>query len=237
VISTAFLAAWTATWPAAEYAREGGFMVGRGCGGGGRVSAARPVDAWTEADIAAAEARHRAWNQPLLFSLDARDTKLAQALADRGYRETDPTLILSAPAGPLAEPAIPPVTAMECWPPLAIQRELWALTGVGGARQAIMERVEGPKTAILGRTQDRAAGAAFVAVHGRFALLHGLAVLPEWRGRGLGAWMVRRAARFGRAHGAGELALAVTEANAPARAMYDRLGFAEIGAYAYWQRD
>ena len=232
-----FDAAWAATWPAAAYAREGGFLVGRGEGGGGRVSAARAVGDWSEGDIAAVEARHRAWGQPPLFKVADGDRALAQALAARGYREADPTLILSAPAAVLAEPPIPPVTAMECWPPLAIQRDLWTLTGIGPARQAVIDRAASPQAAILGRTQDRAAGVGFVAVHAGFALLHALAVLPDWRGRGLGGWIVRRAARFGLFHGAGQLAVAVAAANVPARAMHDRLGFAPVGAYAYWRRD
>lgn len=237
MISAEFDAAWQATWPAAGYAREGGVLVARGAGGGGRVSAARAVADWSEADIAAAEVRHRAWGQPPLFAVEAGDLALAHALAARGYREADPTLVLTAPLAPLAEPPIPPVTAMDCWPPLAIQRDLWAQTGIGPERQAVIARAAAPKAAILGRTQDRAAGVGFVAVHGRFALLHALAVLPDWRGRGLGSWMVRRAARFGQAHGAQDLALAVTAANTPARAMYERLGFVQAGAYAYWRRD
>lgn len=234
MIPPGFEDAWTATWPAAEYAREGGFLVARGEGGGGRVSAARAVGAWTADNIEAAEARHHAWGQPPLFAVD--DGTLAEALAGRGYRESDPTAILSAPVAPLAEPPIPPVTAMECWPPLAIQRDLWMQTGIGPERQAIIDRAQGPKAAILGRTQDRAAGIAFVAVHGPFAMLHAMAVLPEWRGRDLGAWMVRRAARFAQAQGARELAIAVTRANAPALRLYDRLGFTETGGYSYWRR-
>lgn len=237
MIPPEFEAAWTATWPAVDYACEGGFLIARGEGGGGRVSAARAVADWTDADIDDAETRHRAWGQPLLFSVDSGDRDLSGALAARGYRETDPTLILVAPATRLAEPPIPPVTAMDCWPPLAIQRDLWAQAGIGPERQAIIERAGHPKAAILGRSRDRAAGVAFVAVHGGIAMLHALAVLPEWRGRGLGAWMVRRAARFGFDHGAQDLALAVTVANAPARTMYERLGFTQAGAYAYWQRD
>lgn len=235
MIPPGFDAAWTATWPAVEYAREGGFLVGRGEGGGGRVSAARVVGDWSDADITAAETRHRAWSQPPLFAVEEGDAGLAEALAARGYRRADPTVILSSPIAPLAEPAIPPVTAMECWPPLAIQRDLWAQAGIGAARQAIIDRAEGPRAAILGRVQDRAAGVGFVAVKGRLAMLHALAVLPDWRGRGLGAWMVRRAARFAESHGATELALAVTVANAPARRLYDRLGFAQVGSYAYWR--
>jgi len=236
VILPAFEIAWTATWPAAGYAREGGFLVARGEGGGGRVSAARAVADWSEADIDAAEARHHAWGQPPLFAVDTGDTALADALTLRGYHQADSTVILSAPVGPLAEPPIPPVTAMECWPPLAIQCDLWAQTGIGPERQAITDRAQGPKAAILGRVQDRAAGVGFVAVHEGVAMLHALAVLPESRGRGLGAWMVRRAARFAQAHGAGELALVAKKENAPALGLYDRLGFREIGAYAYWRR-
>lgn len=236
MISPDFEAAWTATWPAAEYAREGGFLVGRGEGGGGRVSAARVAGDWSEPDITAAEARHRAWGQPRLFAVDEGDSALAKALEARGYRQTDPTVILSSPTAPLAEPAIPPVTAMECWPPLAIQRDLWVQAGIDAARQAIIDRADGPKAAILGRVQDRAAGVGFVAVRGRLAMLHALAVLPDGRGRGFGAWMVRRAARFAEGHGATELALAVTRANAPARRLYDRLGFVQVGSYAYWRR-
>lgn len=237
MIPPAFEAAWRATWPAADYAGEGGFLVARGEGGGGRVSAARAVAGWSEADIKAAEARHHAWGQPSLFAVGAGDAALESALAARGYHKADPTVILSAPTAPLAEPPIPPVTAMECWPPLAIQRDLWAQTGTGPARQAIIGRAQAPKAAILGRTQDRAAGVGFVAVHEGVAMLHALAVLPHWRGRGLAAWMVRRAARFAEGHGAGELALAVTRANTPALRLYDRLGFREVGAYAYWRRD
>ena len=44
------------------------------------------------------------------------------------------------------------------------------------------------------------------------------------------------AARFAAAQGAGTLALAVTEANREARALYDALGFHRIGSYAYWTR-
>ena len=237
MISSDFDAAWTATWPAADYAREGGFLVGRGEGGGSRVSAARVVGEWSDVDIDAVERRHHTWNQPLLFAVEEGDAALAKALEMRGYRQADPTVILSSPVAPLAEPPIPPVKAMDCWPPLAIQRDLWARTGIGPGRQAVIDRVQGPKAAILGRTQDRAAGVGFVAVHGGLGMLHALAVLPEWRRQGLGAWMVRRAARFAQGHGARELVLAATRANAPALGLYERLGFERIGGYAYWRRE
>ena len=244
MISAGFDAAWAATWPAAEYVLAGGLVVGRGAGGGGRVSAARRLEDATAqlpgslgADVEAAEARHRAWDQPALFAVEREDAALAHALRRRGYHETEPTLILSSPVAPLCEAEIPPVTAMALWPPLAIQRELWTACGVGPERQAVMERVQIPKAAIIGRIDDRAAAACFVAVQGEVAMMHALAVLPQWRGRGLGAWMVRRAAQFAHAQGGTQLGLSVTEDNAGARAFYARLGFSGIGGYSYWRRE
>ena len=55
-------------------------------------------------------------------------------------------------------------------------RALWAEGGIGPARLAVMDRVTLPKTAILGRTGDRAAGVAFVAATGDCAMLHALEV-------------------------------------------------------------
>ena len=42
------------------------------------------------------------------------------------------------------------------WPPLGIARAIWAEGGIVPARLAVMDRVTLPKTAILGRTGDRA---------------------------------------------------------------------------------
>lgn len=236
MIAPAIDAAWQATWPAADYVQIGGFRVGRGMGGGGRVSAARATAPWDAAAIPAVERQHAAWGQPAVFSVDEADTALAAALQTQGYAAGDPTLILHCPVERLASGAIPPVTAIEVWPPLAIQRTLWTEAGIGPARQAIMERACAPKMAILGRIEDRAAGAAFAAVHGPVAMLHALAVLPRWRRKGLGGWMLRRAARFAARHDAAVLVLAVSEANDAARALYDAAGFQRLARCHYWRK-
>lgn len=237
MIDPALEPAWDTTWPAADRIRIGGFQVGRGMGGGGRVSAARRVGPWDAGDIAAAERQHAAWDQPASFLVMEGDSALGDALGTRGYRPTAPTLILRASAARLAAGAVPPVTAIEVWPPLAIQRDLWAAAGIGPARQAVMDRVTGPRTAILGRVEDRAAGVCFVAVEGGAAMLHALAVAPRWRRKGLAGWMLVRAAQFAARHGAGTLALAVSESNAGARALYAAAGFETAGRYHYWRRD
>ena len=60
-------------------------------------------------------------------------------------------------------------------------------------------------------------------------MLHALEVAPFARRQGLGRGMTRAVAAWALAAGAATLALAVTRANAPARALYDRLGMPDGG--------
>ncbi|MDS9466229.1 GNAT family N-acetyltransferase [Paracoccus sp. MBLB3053] len=229
--------AFEATWPAAETVDTGALRSGRGLGAGGRVSssiALRPD--WDEAQIGAAEDVHRRWGQRPMFRLPDCDEDLRGALMRRGYQRETPTAILAAECAALVAD-LPEMTAIAVWPPLAIQRDLWAAGNIGPARQAVMDRVPGPRTSIIGRIDDRAAGAAFVALAGSVAMIHGIEVASQFRRRGLAGWMIRKAARWAQENGATRLGLAVSRSNAGARAVYDRLGFHELGSYAYWARD
>ena len=134
----------------------------------------------------------------------------------------------------LNDQVVPEMTAFTIWPPLAIQGDIWAAGNISAARQAVMPLVTLPKTSILGRHQDRAAGAAFVAVDGPVAMVHAIEIAPGFRRKGLATWLVRKAAEWAQDNGATRLGLAVSRANTGARALYDRMGFAEIGGYAYW---
>lgn len=234
MIDAALAHAFERTWPAAAYADAGGFRVGRGQGGGGRVGSARRIGRWTGADIDAAAAIQQGWGQAPLFRVLDQDRLLADALTARGFRHGNPTAIMAAPVAALTDRAMPPVTAFAVWPPLAIQRDIWSAGSIGPARQAVMDRVTGPRTAILGRIKDRAAGAAFVAIEGPVAMIHAIEVLPPWRRHGLAGWMLRQAAFWARDHQADRLGLAVGRGNAGAVALYHRLGFDEVGGYAYY---
>ncbi|WP_265502150.1 GNAT family N-acetyltransferase [Paracoccus beibuensis] len=230
------VAAFEATWPTAEVARFGGIAVGRGRGAGGRVSSARAVGPWSESDLDAAEAKHAAWNQPPLFRAWDDDSDFISALAARGYRPDTPTRVMAAPIAALTDRPLPRVTAFAVWPPLAIQREIWAASSIDAARQAVMERVPEPKAALLGRIRDRAAGAGFIACHGDIGMVHAVEVLPDFRRQGLAGWMMRQAAFWAADHGATRIALAVSRANTGAQATYASLGFAVVGSYAYYLR-
>lgn len=229
-------AAFEASWPAAEYAQAGAFRIGRGLGGGKRVSSARATAPdWRAADLDSAIAIQRSWDQPPIFRVSDGDTSLADALLARGFRDHTQTLMMTAPITALTDLPVPPVTSFALWPPLAIQRELWIEQGIGPARQAIMDRVGLPKAALLGRIRDRAASVAFVAAADGIAVLHALEVLPAMRRQGLASWTLREAAFWAQAQGAETMLLAVTAENAGAIALYQGLGFSPVAGYRYFQ--
>lgn len=233
---TGVLSLIDATWPAASYARAGTFTIREGRGGGSRVSAATAEGAFSTADIEAAEAAQAALGQnPLFMILDGQET-LDAALAARGCRVKDPVAIHAATVAALASPAPDPMTAFPLWPPLEIMRDLWTEGGTGPARLAIMDRVKGPKTAIMGRVQDRVAGVAFVALDGSRAMLHALHVTPGLRRRGSAVNIMRKAAEWAQDHGATELFLAVTKDNLSANALYASLGMRIVENYHYRSR-
>ena len=221
-----------ATWPPAFGHRTGPWTIREGQGGGSRVSAATADAPWTEDDIAGAETAMGALGQRRLFMIRRTDGALDASLGTRGYGVLDPVVLMAAPSAALAD-APGPMTTFPHWPPLAIALSIWAEGGIGPERLRVMHRAPGPKTAILGRTGDRAAGMAFVACAGEEAMIHAVAVVEASRRRGMARNLVLAAARWAEATGARRLSLAVTAANVPARALYASLGMVAVGSYHY----
>jgi GNAT superfamily N-acetyltransferase len=60
------------------------------------------------------------------------------------------------------------------------------------------------------------------------------AVLPEHRGRGIGTALIRRVSRHLREMGARVLVVWTLESDAPAMAVYGKLGFAELTRFIYY---
>lgn len=225
-----------ATWPPAALHRVGPWIVREGRGGGQRVSSTSAAGAWSPADLSVAEQAMADLGQDPLFVLWPEDAALDAALAERGYRIKDPVVAYSAPCATLGDPAPRFLTTFPHWPPLGIASALWAEAGIGPARMAVMERATGPKTAILGRTGDRAAGVAFVAIHGSAAMLHALEVAPALRRQRVAHNIMRAAAKWAQDNGADTLSLLVTEANTEARALYASLNMISMGQYHYRAR-
>ncbi|TVS04637.1 MAG: GNAT family N-acetyltransferase [Rhodobacteraceae bacterium] len=226
----ALVAALDATWPAQKVEERDGWYLRDGAGGGKRVSAVSPVGAG--GDIALVEDWMRALGQRPLFRLGPDDAALDAALEERGYRVLDPTMIMVASVGLLAKKP-PHVSLFDIWPPLAIMRDIWAEGGITAPRLAVMERASEPKSSLIARIDDRAAGVGFVALHGSIAMLHAVEVAPGARRKGVGGIMLRGAAYWAQMQGAGFLALAVTEANASARALYEGAGMEIVTRYHY----
>lgn len=231
-----------ATWPAARRLRCGPFVLRDGQGGGLRVCAAtlaRPGDRPDAAMVADAECAMRDMGQRPVFALRPGDEGFDGMLAARGYGHGGQVMIRACRTGRLAR-ALPRLTVFAVQEPLAIMRDIWARAGIGPAQQAIMARVAGPRTGLLGRHGNRPAAAAFVAVHGGMGMIHALTVLPALRGRGIGGWMLRAAAHWARGQGA-RLLLALTAGDTGenrgnthgADAFFDALGLRPVGGFHY----
>ncbi|MCR8724854.1 GNAT family N-acetyltransferase [Frigidibacter sp. ROC022] len=220
-----------ATWPPARRWRTGPFTLRDGQGGGQRVSAATVESAFTPAEL---DSTIAAMPEPIFqIGAGAAARALDQALEARGWRINDPVVLYLAPVPVLAAEPPPRVSAFALWPPLAIMRDLWAEGGIGPARLAVMERVGGPKMALLARAGDRPAGVGFVALDDDIAMVHALHILPESRRQGAARNLMRAAAGWADRLGARWLALAVTRQNAAANGLYASLGMEIVEKYHY----
>lgn len=225
---TAIFEAVEATWPPAASRPLGPFTLRDGAGGGKRVSAATASGPVRPGEIDAAEA---AMPSPL-FQIRPGQAQLDDDLAARGYSLIDRTAILTLPlTAPLVRPD--PLLRYRLWPPLARMEEIWQQDGIGPERRAVMVRVQGPKTAIMGRNTDRATGVLFCAIHGEIAIVHALAVDPAARRQGTATNMMRDAACWAQDNGATLLGTLTLDQNAPARAVFASLGMGVVGHYQY----
>ena len=226
-----------ATWPAARYSKCGPFTLRLGLDGGQRVSAASANGPADKPEISAAESAMRAMKQPSLFMISSKDGPLDAALAARGYAIKDPVMMFAAPVASLARHDPGGGAAIRAETPLEIMKEIWAAGRIEKGRLAVMARAKGPKTYLLGRADDRAAGAAFVSMHKNSAMLHALEVSPNARRKGLGRAMTAAAATWAAEQGANTFTLVAVSANQAACGLYRRLGMAESGKYHYRRKD
>lgn len=226
-------AALAATWPPASTRTLGPWTLRDGDGGGKRVSAATASRDVTGDEIARAERAMDADRHRVLFAVGTGQVQLDRQLAERAYLVLDPTCLYHAPAADLARGTPPRVSGFSVWPPLQVQCDIWAGGGIGAARLRVMGRACRPKTALLGRADDKAASTAFVAVHDRVAMLHALEVRPALRRAGAGRTAMHHAARWAVSEGAETLAVLVTCANAAGNALYRSLGMTREDAYHY----
>lgn len=220
------------TWPPARYVSAGPWTLREGKGGGQRVSAATAIGIVTEPDIAQAEDGMRNLGQRPLFMVRDDEATLDGWLAAHGYDIVDPVTMFLAPTETLVGD-LPLTTAIPTWPPLAIQRDLWAEVGIGPARLAVMERATCEKTTVLARLGDTPCGTSYVAAAHGVAMLHALEVMPAQQRNGIGRALLTACANWAQQSGAKWFALAAMTANQAANALYRSAGMAPATNYHY----
>lgn len=225
-----------ATWPAADTHRVGNWIIRKGAGGGQRVSSATAHGPVADQDIKIAEDEMIALGQNPLFMIRAEDTELDVMLEARGYLFHDQVAIYHCPIETLTKLAPERLTAFAIWPPLAIISEIWTEQGIDENRQAVMTRANGPKAAILARQNDRAAGAAYVAIHKSCAMLHALEVVPDQRRQGVANNIMGVAAIWAQDNGATDFSVICVRDNTAANALYSSLNMENVGHYHYRKR-
>ena len=80
-----------------------------------------------------------------------------------------------------------------------------------------------------------AVGLAMLAIRGDHGWLGGMGVLPERRGKGIGELLTTRVLEGARQRAVAHVRLEVLEQNAPAIAIYRRLGFVDVGDVVVWR--
>lgn len=229
------LAALEATWPPASIDTETapGWKLRDGAGGGKRVSSAVSLGS---RDLKAAAAAMRARGQRPLIQVPASDPELDRLLSEAGWAQLDPTFLMVGRAADLAGlDGDRRIKSVHARARLVLVDEIWEQGGVHAARRAVMDRCPLPKVTVLARSETAVTGVAFVAADGDVAMLHAMQVRADMRRQGSGRSTLAGAARFALDQGAEWLALAVTEDNPAARALYEGAGMETVSRYGYRQ--
>ncbi len=155
---------------------------------------------------------------------------MAAAVPAWGLDPVDETLVLTRPLR--SRSATDSGVALTPLQGSAFMDDLMVLNGYGPATRApllgIMERVDlGTGLSVPG------AAVAIAGVVDAVCCVFSLAVAPAARGQGLASAVVERACAWGHEQGATHAALQVLGTNAPARRLYERLGFEAAYTYHY----
>lgn len=204
------------------------------------VNALAPGRVPLDQRLALARAAYREAGLPLLLRITpfSHPASLGQQLADLGFHRLDDTRVMVCPALPDAAPS---------W-----RSADWRLESVGhGAfaqavgelrgsplsqRAAQAERLENAPVPFQGfvvRGEGGVLGCAQVAREGELVGLYDVFTAPSVRGRGLARTLCATLLARSREAGARIGYLQVEADNAPARAIYQRLGFRDAYGYHY----
>lgn len=240
-----------ATWRPLEVVTVDGWHVGRS-GGFTR----RGNRAWAEgepADPGAALERVETLYAPgrAVVRVDAasRPTGLDDVLAARGYARVADTLVMARATAPDAgddgegdagDLALPPASRLEVTDaPDGAWLAAWLGVKAAGAVDHGLARallVGAPAAYLTARDDDGEVGVLRAAWAGDWVGLSCLVTAPRARRRGVGRALTATALAEACRRGVPRAFLQVEATNAPARALYARLGFAVVDRYHYRER-
>lgn len=222
-------------WSPADTTTIGGWVLVRNGGFTRRLNSSSAVGP-ASTDLATREAidswitGDRGANAPIRVTPLSHGPTMDEAARRWGLVPVDETLVLIRDAQPTSTAddgvVMTPVNA-----PSFID-DVVALNGYGNTNRAPLQGIVGRIEFGTGLWMPGAA-VAVAGIVESVCCVFSLAVTPAARGRGLASAVVARAGAWGNEHGARHVTLQVLGTNAPARRLYDRLGFETAYAYHY----
>jgi RimJ/RimL family protein N-acetyltransferase len=227
-------------WPALEQLVDDGGWVLRFAGGftkrANSVTAVEPPPDLREA-VERCERHYAERGAPAVFRLlsFAQPPGLDPLLADRGYEKMDESLVMSRP--------LPDDLTSDAHlvrdAPLDPWLDLFETFSAGKparrpVHRGMLEAIHGPRLLAVTPGDGPPAGCGLGVVDRELFGLFDLVIAPSQRRKGHGRHLTRGMLAWGRAQGAERAYLQVIAANAPARLLYEQLGFSET--YRYWYR-
>ncbi len=229
-----------AAWPALNGIVLDGWIVRWSEGYTKRANSVTPLLPSREEPTPKIERCERIYGEaelPPIFRLPSLEDHelLERELADRGYVEVDPTLVLTLELFGAEATADPPLR--EVAPDEWLDR-FGAFTGPEAAdhrepHRRILEAIPRGRRLVVLEDEDRIAACGMTVTDGELCGLFDLVTDPGLRSRGLGTRLTFGLLALARAEGATHAYLQVVEANTPARRVYDKLGFREAYRYRY----
>lgn len=217
-----------------------GWLVARDPGTIGRAHSAAPLHHDLGAGaIPEIEALYRAAGLSPVFRIAdvAGLASVRTALAERGYRPEQPTLVkVGAVSAMMAAARGAPAPVASA--PGPSWGEVFTAEGFdpvdGASRVQVLTRAA---DAVYGAIEEdgRALGVGMMAFGQGWASVHGMRTRAERRGEGVAGRVLASLAAAAQARGVEPVFLQVEEGN-PARRLYRAFGFSPVWRYFYWRR-
>ncbi len=225
-------------WPPHESIPLDGWVLRLSGGGSQRANSVLTLR-WTGSDVDAAidsaEAAYRARGlKPIFQIVDVSvPADLDARLLARGYTTVDRTLLMTRRVDPPAAP-VHPVTCHADATPEWLDIYLAVLTPDRRATApAIIAALPDPKAFFVARRDGIAFAVGLGMAEPPWCGVECMATAPNARKSGGARSVLAALEAWAAGQGATTLWLQVLETNAPARALYDSLGFTTVGAYWY----